>query len=81
MTDGHFIDKNNNTFGTLYGGGHMPSCLQLLPDSNTGECSGGAVFCEISLFKDTHICLNRDFLSSVSLNESTELEIPSSVST
>ena len=39
-------------------------------------CGGsGAVLCEITLDKDTHVCLNNDFLSTVTLNSSTELTV------
>ena len=44
-------------------------------------CGGsGAVLCEITLDKDTHVCLNNDFLSTVTLNSSTELTVSTNVS-
>ena len=81
MTDGLFLDAINTSFTTLYGGGRPTGCFKL--GSLIGgvlNCQGGAtVLCEITLYKDTHVCLNKDFLSAVNLNTSTELAIPSNV--
>ena len=80
MTDGKYMDKDGTSFTSLYGPGDPTTCFQLGASSNVEECNGnGAVLCEISLFKDTHICLNNEFLSSVNLNSSTELIVPAQV--
>ena len=80
MTDGTFMDDTNTSFTELYGGGHPIPCFQLNQNSIIGECNDqGAVLCETTLFSDTHICLNKDFLASVSLNMSTELFVPTQV--
>ena len=80
MTDGIFVDKIDTTFSSLYGGGEKRDCFQLGSNGNIEGCGGnGAVLCEITLYKDTHICLNNDFLSSVTLNSSTELSVPTEV--
>ena len=81
MVDGLFVDKNNSSFTQLYGGALPRSCLQLSRNGNVEVCnSNGAVFCEVTLYQDAKICLNKDFLSSVSVDPDTELDIPSSVS-
>ena len=80
MIDGTFSDKDSTLFTSRYGAGNPKTCFQLNPDKNVGNCnSNAAVFCEITLFKDSHICLNKDFMSSVTLNDTTELSIPSDV--
>ena len=80
MTDGKYMDKDGTSFSSLYGGGAHRDCFQLGLSSNVEGCNGnGAVLCEISLYKDTHICLNNDFISSVNLNSSTELPVPTEV--
>lgn len=81
MADGTFMDEVSTSFTALYGAGKPRDCFQLNPDQNVGGCtSQAAVFCEITLFKDTHICLNKEFMSGVTLNASTALTVPSSVS-
>lgn len=80
MSDGIFMDKDSTSFTAMYGAGKPRDCFQLNPDQNVGGCTTlAAVFCEITLFKDTHICLNKEFLSGVTLNTSTVLTVPSAV--
>ena len=81
MTDGTYNDKSGFLFKSLYGAGEPRTCFQLGLNGNIEGCGGsGAVLCEITLDKDTHVCLNNDFLSTVTLNSSTELPISTNVS-
>ena len=76
MTDGTYNDKSGFLFKSLYGAGEPRTCFQLGLNGNIEGCGGsGAVLCEITLDKDTHVCLNNDFLSTVTLNSSTELTV------
>ena len=78
MTDAAFADKDRTEYADFYGDGNGEICLG--PAGNIERCNGkGVALCEINLLKDTHVCLNKEFLASVSLNSSPELEIPSQV--
>ena len=56
--------------------------LCLGTDSQIVGCNGnGGVLCEITLNKDTHICLDNELLTSVKIDFSTKLDVPSQVST
>ena len=82
MSDGKYLDKSDTSFSSLYGAGDPRTCFQLGLNGNVEGCGGsGAVLCEITLDKDTHVCLNNDFLSTITLNSSTELTLPTDVST
>ena len=76
MTDAVFADKDGTEYADFYGNGNGEICLG--PEGNIERCNGrGVALCEINLLKDTHVCLNKEFLASVS--SSTELEVPSQV--
>ena len=77
MTDAVFADKDGTEYADFYGNGNGEICLG--PEGNIERCNGrGVGLCEINLLKDTHVCLNKEFLASVS-SSSTELEVPSQV--
>lgn len=76
MTDAVFADKDGTEYADFYWDGNGEICLG--PEGNIERCNGrGVALCEINLLKDTHVCLNKEFLASVS--SSTELEVPSQV--
>ena len=82
MTDGIMVDRENTSFTEVYGAGWTTDCIQVRGDTGKAtRCSGGGVnLCEITLDPDTHVCLNKETLdSSVTLNTSTELSVPSSL--
>ena len=76
LTDAVFADKDRTEYADFYGNGNGEICLG--PEGNIERCNGrGVALCEINLLKDTHVCLNKEFLASVSLK--TELEVHSQV--
>ena len=78
MTDAVFADKDGTEYADFYGNGNGEICLG--PEGNIERCNDrGVALCEINLLKDTHVCLNKEFLASVSLSSSPELEVPSQV--
>ena len=79
MTDGIFMDKDNTTFDAVYGSGNIAPCF-MLENGNVKRCNNEAnVLCEKSLDDNTFVCLNEEHISSVTLESSTELEIPTKV--
>ena len=79
MTDGKFTDKDNSDFESVFGYSNNEYCLGT--EGNIGSCNGnGAVICEIPLHQDTHVCLNKAFLTKVTLNSTTELQVSQQVS-
>ena len=82
MTDGIMVDRENTSFTGVYGAGYTTHCVQIRGDTGVAtRCTGNGVnLCEITLEPDTHVCLNKDTLdSSVTLNATTELTLPTSI--
>ena len=82
MTDGIMVDRENTSFTEIYGAGWTADCFQIKGDTGKAvRCAGGGVnLCEITLDPDTHVCLNKETLdSSVTLNTTTELLVPTSL--
>ena len=79
MTDGIFSDDASTAFSSVYGSGAIAPCFEL-KNGNVQQCiSGGAVMCERTLYGNTHICLSKDSLSSVTLDSESELSVPTQV--
>ena len=79
MTDGKFMDKDNSDFESVFEYSNHEYCLGT--EGNIGSCNGnGAVICEIPLHQDTHVCLNKAFITTVTLNSTTELQVSQQVS-
>ena len=76
MIDDKLVDKDGTMYTSLNGNG----CMQLGSQGNIVNCDWKAkVLCEVTLYEDTHICLDNDHLTSVTLNSSTELDVPAEV--
>ena len=79
MTDGKFMDKDNSDYESVFGYSNNEYCLGT--EGNVVSCNGnGAVICEIPLHQDTHVCLNKAFITTVTLNSTTELQVSQQVS-
>ena len=80
MTDGKLIDQYNYDYSNLNQSINDELCLGT--DSQIVGCNGnGGVLCEITLNKDTHICLDNGLLEFVEIDLSTKLDVPAQVST
>ena len=78
MTDGKFMEKDNSDYDSVFGYSNNEYCLGT--EGYIGSCNGnGAVICEIPLHQDTHVCLNKAFLTTVTLNSTTELQVSQQV--
>ena len=73
------MDNDQSEHDMIYENDNDDLCLE--GDGNIVSCNGnGAIICEVNLNKDTHVCLKKAFLTSVSLNSSTELQVSQQVS-